>query len=75
MITTNSSPPSRQARSTARTLVASRTANSRSTSSPTSWPKVSLTRLKWSMSMTSAATGPPPPTPARFTMAPSWPDM
>jgi hypothetical protein len=39
----------------ARTLEASRTANSRSTSSPTSWPKLSLIFLKWSMSISSAA--------------------
>ena len=52
-------PPrrNRQARSIPRTLVARRTANSFKTSSPTSWPKVSLMRLKWSMSTRSADTG------------------
>ena len=52
----------------ARTLVASRTANSCNTSSPASWPKPSLTALKWSMSSTSRAT-PSPPWAVRPTMA------
>ncbi len=56
-ITTNSSPPSRPSASASRTTASSLAATARRSSSPTPWPSVSLTSLKLSRSMNSAATG------------------
>ena len=55
-ITANSSPPIRQTTSPARTLARRWSASSASTSSPTAWPKTSLTFLKSSMSTITTAT-------------------
>ena len=55
----NSSPPSRAARSTVRVAAASASARPRSTRSPVSWPQVSLTCLKSSMSRTITLSGVP----------------
>ena len=57
----NSSPPSRATKSPARATRLIREATSRSTSSPTAWPNVSLARLKSSRSTNSTAR----PTPLR----------
>src|SRR5690606_5614051 len=53
--TTNSSPPQRTSQSPGRSWRRSTAASSCSTRSPVSWPQLSLTRLKWSMSSTSRA--------------------
>ena len=57
--TTNSSPPSRAAVSPSRMQASSRSAVSTSTASPASWPRLSLTSLKWSRSQNSSAIGRP----------------
>ena len=56
-ITTNSSPPRRPSASVSRTTPSSLSATARSSSSPAPWLSVSLTLLKLSISMNSAATG------------------
>ena len=55
----NSSPPTRASTSPLRTWVERRPATSHSTRSPTWWPWLSLTRLKWSRSITARASGRP----------------
>ena len=57
--TTNSSPPSRQTVSLARTAPSTLPATWRSSSSPTSWPCRSLICLKWSRSRNISARQPP----------------
>jgi hypothetical protein len=57
--TANSSPPRRAARAAGRTARAMRSAASRSSSSPGSWPSVSLSSLKPSRSHSSSAADPP----------------
>ena len=56
MTTTNSSPPRRATRSPGRMVRSSRRAASRSRSSPTPWPRESLTTLKRSRSRNSTPT-------------------
>src|SRR5213592_1724190 len=56
---TNSSPPARQAMSSSRTQDANSSAIPLKARSPTSWPRVSLTRLKWSTSIAMTPTVPP----------------
>ena len=51
----NSSPPRRASTSPSRTREARRSAASRSTASPTTWPWTSLTSLNWSRSSTASA--------------------
>ena len=53
----NSSPPMRATRSSGRERRSSRSAISRSTSSPTWWPWRSFTSLKWSRSISASASG------------------
>lgn len=53
--TRNSSPPQRPTESSVRSAVLSACPVAVSTASPAWWPRVSLTRLKWSMSISSAA--------------------
>ena len=55
--TVNSSPPNRPTTSDSRTCCLSSAARARSTSSPIRWPWLSLTRLKWSTSISSRASG------------------
>jgi hypothetical protein len=56
-ITRNSSPPERTSTSLERSTARTQSATLRSATSPTGWPKVSLTALKRSMSKDSRASG------------------
>ena len=58
-IIANSSPPKRATVSIGRMHSCSAWPTARSTTSPAGWPWVSLTRLKWSMSIISTSAGSP----------------